>query len=440
MPKNLLVVVLDDVGAEKFALYGLAGSTPATPRFDQLAARGVRFTRAYASPICGPTRSAIQTGRYAFRTGFGTNVADSDGPRGFRLPDREVLLPEMLRAAGYASGAFGKWHLTWGTSDDLHPNRNGYARFAGCMGNTLGFGNGTGHYDWRRVVDGASSFVTGPPFDTTQWQASITRQDAVAWIRAETRPWFAYVAFNPPHAPYSVPPFERLGPRRRQELTTLGLVPGQTLTNADPASTRLLVYDANIEAVDAELGLLLDQATDANTLVIVLGDNGTPGEVIQPPYVPQHAKRSIYEQGIRVPMLAAGAGVAGLGRKTDALVHAVDVWRTLADAAGVTTIPAGAGRDSISFLPVLENVGAASPRTRVFSQTFKPNGFEPHLVELFAFLDGTYKFLRIAGREEFYRIETDPREEHDLIANGMTSAEAAKLTALREELDQLLVS
>lgn len=439
MPTNLLVIVLDDVGAETFGIYGLAQSFPATPRFDALAARGVRFTRAYASPICGPTRSAIQTGRYAFRTGFGTNVADSDGPRGYRLPDTEVLLPELLRGAGYTSGAFGKWHMTWGNGDDLHPNRNGYRHFAGTMGNTLGFGNGTGHFDWRRVVDGASNFVAGPPFDTTQWQASVARTDAVAWIRAQRGPWFAYVAFNPPHAPYSVPPFERVPARRRSALEALGLFPGHTLTNADAPEIRRLVFDANVEAVDAELGLLLDAVAGPDVFVVVLGDNGTPGEVIQPPYVPQHGKRSIYEQGIRVPMVAAGAGVAAPGRKSDALVHAVDLWSTLGEIAGANASTPGAGRDSISFRPVLTNPGAA-PRTRVFSQSFKPNGFGPRDVELFAFLDGAYKLLRIAGREEFYRIELDPRETNDLIVNGMTAGEAARLVALREELEQLLAS
>ncbi|MBI5364530.1 MAG: sulfatase-like hydrolase/transferase [Planctomycetes bacterium] len=438
MPRNLLVVVLDDVGVEKFGLYGLAAATPSTPNFDALCARGVRFTRAYGAPICGPTRSALQTGRYAFRTGFGTNVADSDGPRGFRLPDTEVLLPEMLRSAHYVSGAFGKWHLTWGTGDELHPNRNGYAHFAGCMGNTLGAGNGTGHYDWRRVVDGVANFVTGPPFDTTQWQASVARQDAVAWIRAQSRPWFAYVAFNPPHAPYSVPPFELLFARRRQAIEKLGLAPGDTVTAADP--NRLLVYDANIEAVDAELGALLLAAADPNTLVIVLGDNGTPGEVIQPPFVPQHAKRSLYEQGIRVPFAAAGPGVVSPGRTSDALVHAVDLWRTLASAAGVAVTTPGAGRDSVSFLPVLENAAAIGARTRVFTQSFKPNGFGPHLVELYAFHDGAYKLLRVAGVDQFYRIEVDPRETNDLIVSGMTPAESDRLTALREELDQLLAS
>ncbi|MBK7875925.1 MAG: sulfatase-like hydrolase/transferase [Planctomycetes bacterium] len=440
MPRNLLLIVLDDVGVEKLAPYGLASSYPATPRFDALAANGVRFTRAYGAPICGPTRAALQTGRYAFRTGFGTNVADSDGPRGFRLPDTETFLPEMLRTANYVSGAFGKWHLTWGNGDELHPNRNGYVHFAGCMGNTLGFGNGTGMYDWRRVVDGAASFVTGPPFDTTQWQASVARADAVAWIRAQSRPWFAYVAFNPPHAPYAVPPFELLSTRRRQALERENLAPGHTITNAHPPAQRLLVYDACIEAVDVELGRLIDEATNANTLVLLIGDNGTPGEVIQPPYVPQHAKRSLFEQGIRVPLVAAGAGVARPGRTSDALVHAVDVWRTLANAAGVSLATPGAGRDSVSFLPVLENPAAVGARTRVFTQSFKPNGFGPHLVELFAILDGRYKLLRIGGADQFYEIAVDPRETNDLLAAGLTPEQSDAYSALSEALEQVLNS
>src|SRR5205085_9794506 len=163
---------------------------------------------------------------------------------------------------------------------------------------------------------------------------------------------------------------------------------------------------------------------DANTLVLIVGDNGTPGEVIQPPFVPQHAKRSIYEQGIRSALIAFGAGVAAPGRTSNALVHVVDFWRTCAAVAGVPPLGTpGLARDSISFLPVLENPAAPSARQRIFCESFKPNGPPPHSVELRTLLDGSYKLLNIAGHEEFYRIETDPTELHDLLVEGMTPAE-----------------
>lgn len=442
MTRNILLVVLDDVGVEKFGLYGLADSTPPTPTFDGLARRGILFNQAYGAPICGPCRSAIQTGRYAFRTGFGTNIADADGPDGYRLPDSEVLLPEVLRQAGYACAAFGKWHLTIGTGDDLHPNRNGYSHFAGCMGNTLGAGNGTGMYDWRRVVDGASNFVTGPPFDSTIWHASVVRRDALEWIGQQLGPWFAYVAFNPPHAPYAVPPYELLSAPTRMALQSAGLVPGTTIPSVGSDAKRLMVYDACIEAVDTELHALVSKAgpPGSNTLVIVMGDNGTPGETIQPPYVPQHAKRSLFQQGIRVPMVVAGAGVASPGRISNGLVHAVDLWRTCANVAGMRVSSVSSGRDSSTILPIIDQGAASGPRTRIYCESFKPNGLGPHFVELRTFHDGQYKLLVVAAQEQFYRIETDIREEHDLVVEGMTPAEQDRMNALREEMNELIGS
>src|SRR5262249_11734034 len=145
-------------------------------------------------------------------------------------------------ASGRACGAFGKWHLTYNTGDDLHPNNNGYARFAGCMSNSLGTGNGTGHFDWRRLFDGRSRLVTAPPFDETQWIASVNRRDALEWIGEQSGPWFAYVAFNPPHAPYTVPPFSLLSTPTQNELTASGLASGDVPGPSAPIGTRLLVY------------------------------------------------------------------------------------------------------------------------------------------------------------------------------------------------------
>lgn len=442
MPRNVLLIVLDDLGVEKLAAFGPTPVAAPVPRLDAILARCVLFTRGYAYPLCGPTRAAIQTGRYGFRTGFGTNIAETGPP--FRLPNRETLIPERINLARaapkYECGAFGKWHLTSNTGDDLHPNHNGYERFAGHMSNTFTPGNGTGHYDWRRIVDGASAQVTAPPHDVTTWAASVTGADAWEWIRARRRPWFASVCFNPPHAPYEIPPRSLLSPATLQALTVAGLVPGDRIGLDAPLEKRAFAYDTSIEATAAEVATLIERVDESNTLILVIGDNGTAQDVIQPPYEITHAKRSVYEQGVRVPLFALGAGVASPGRSTDALVHATDIFATIVEATSSGPFAAGPVVDGVSFLPQLENVGAPSARTHVFSENFKPNGHGTPELALRTLIGRDYKLLRIAEREEFYHLATDPLETRDLLALGMSSQQQEILEDLRVRLDALLAS
>jgi len=440
---NLLLVVLDDVGVEKFAAYGATQDTAPTPHFDALAAEGLLFLRAYAAPVCGPARAALHTGRHAFRTGFGTNIMGTDAAPAYRLPLREVSLPEMLnhgRPGTYACGAFGKWHLTFHVGDDLHPNEVGYSHFAGCMSNTSGVGNGSGHFDWRRVVDGVSSFVTGPPFDRTQWQASVTLADAQQWIAQQSGPWFAYVGLNPPHAPFSVPPFEFLSPATQQALSDVGLAPGDTVLAGDPKRRRIRAYHAAIEATDAVLGELIASVRLTETLVIVIGDNGTPGDIILPPFQPQHAKRTVYEQGVHVPMLALGAGVTTPAEPTGALVHAVDVFRTLGEAAGAQFDPSWPRSDSVSFLGLLADPTSTPPRSDVYCENFRPNGADVPSFFQRALIGPRYKLHRYAAREEFYDLRVDPLELTDRITAGLTNEEELVLLDMRARMDLLLSS
>lgn len=440
---NIMLIVLDDVGVEKFKAYGFEEGTAKTPHFDALIEKGVLFERAYAAPICGPTRSAIQSGRYAFRTGFGTNILATDAAPAYRLPTRIWSLPKMLNAGRegtYAVGAFGKWHLTYNVGDDSHPNHLGYERFAGVMSNTAGAGNGSGHFDWRRVVDGKSSWVTGPPYDVSQWQATVAAADAMAWIEQQTSPWFAYVALNPPHAPFGAPPLELVSDETKAALEEAGMQPGDNVPPDDPLAVRVIAYDAMIEAIDTVLRDLVAFADERNALILVVGDNGTPSDIILPPFVPQHAKRTVYEQGIHVPMLALGRGVNAPGRRSRALVHAVDLWRTIGEFAGAIIDPDWPTIDSVSFAPVLRDPDAPSPRNYVFAELFRPNGLGTPAFVQHAIVQQRFKYVNFDGREEFYDLERDPRETDNKIVSGLTKREQLILDDMRGELARLLAS
>lgn len=441
---NIMLVILDDLGVEKFQAYGFESGTAPTPNFDALAQQGVLFERGYAAPICGPTRSAILSGRYAFRTGFGTNILATDhAPNGYRLPPRIWSLPRMLnfdREGTYAVGAFGKWHMTYNTGDDAHPNNCGYEQFAGVMTNTQAAGNGSGPFDWRRVVNGASSWVTGPPFDVSQWQATVAAEDAKAWISEQERPWFAYVALNPPHAPFGAPPLSLVSEATREALGAAGLAPGENVPADDPLEIRLLAYDAMIEAIDTVLGDLAQFAKEHKALLLVTGDNGTPGDIILPPFQPQHAKRTVFEQGIHVPMLAVGPNIVSPGRRSPALVHVVDMYATIAEATGATISPTWPKIDSVSQYSLLTQPAEPPPRNYVFAESFRPNGLATPDFFQQTIVQQRYKYINFNGEDQFYDLQVDPTELDNKIVSGLTRREQLILQEQQAILANLLAS
>lgn len=469
---NILVIVLDDVGTDKLRIYGESDSAvyasapfcgvqanpidyPPTPNLEAIAAGevpglrggGIRFERAYGAPICGPARACLQSGRYGFRTGLG--VVDDGGLLRKSMPNEEVLLPELLRKGfaapvspgsprKYATGAFGKWHLSAlpvcdpvVASEFTHPVANGFQLFQGTMTNIGVAGSNPGdHYNWTKVtaVPGITELtryqvgsqilvqpfqfspscsVPGTLLQATEFTeetftASVTRRDAVQWINDQTQPFFAYVAFQAPHFPYQVPPFELLSPATQAALSDPAncggpYCAGQRAGTASPCGTstcgnlsgctsiqQRLFYNALLEAVDTEIGRLLAEMSPrkrANTMVFVISDNGTPAAAIEGLlHDPDHGKGAVYELSVRVPVLAAGRLIPEGQHQSHALVHVVDLWSTLASLSGADESLAAPLQplDSVSFANVLRDPSAASARTEVFTQTFvQPGPYAP---------------------------------------------------------------
>jgi arylsulfatase A-like enzyme len=348
---NILLLVTDDVGVANIGAYRLSATAPPTPNLDALAGRGVLFRRAYANPLCSPTRACIQTGRYSFRTGVGTAITPNN-PASPPLPLAEHTLPEILDAAraGYAHACIGKWHL--GSEASVGgmsaPNRAGYGHFAGHLLAAV-----QNYYAWPRVVDGVSAQST--TYATTQ-----NVDDALSWIRTARSPWICMVNFNASHSPFHTPP---------AHLHTYNLA------GLNPNVTPLPFYKAAIQAMDREIGRLLAGLGNAlaSTDVFFLGDNGTPVQVVEPPYVAGKVKGTTFEGGIHVPLIVAGPSVYRGGRESTALVSAVDLFATFAEICGVQparVVPPGTRLDGISFLSQLRQPGKASARTLVFSEVF----------------------------------------------------------------------
>lgn len=334
---NILLILIDDLGAEASSLYPLAGDSGAAamPNIEKLAAQGLTFENAWVNPMCSPTRATIISGLYGHHTGV--LVA------GDVLDPKTRTIWDYIGAespAKYDMAVFGKWHLGGNGGEIKHVQDMRVPNFRGFLGAQIG-----DYYNWT-AWDGNTG--TAAPMNTysttalTNWAI-----DFIRWHEAERPqdPWFMYVPYNAVHAPFQVPPAGMFS------VDVGGLAPGTR-------SATLPVYQAMMQALDAEIGRLLQHVDLKDTLVIYLGDNGTPAEVKDKGARLRGSKMSAWEGGARVPLTMAGAGVTRTGREP-ALVNGVDLYATIAAAAGIKVKKAN---DGYSLLPLLGKAKAKSGR------------------------------------------------------------------------------
>jgi arylsulfatase A-like enzyme len=411
-PPNVLLIVADDLGAEHLVWHPVgaeAGNPAPTPFLSSLAQSGVVFVRAYAQPACGPSRAAVLTGRHGFRHGLGANPKAGEPQLGLA----EVTLAELLGRAGYATGIFGKWHVSLKPGD---PYKQGFQHFDGYIGGQ----QGNSYYAWQRWVNGVA-------VSEKEYTTSAITTSAVQWIqsRAPGTPWFAMVCHRAPHAPYEPPPPE-LNP----------------ITNAQPTDDDITIHHGMIEALDAEVQRLVESVDLKRTLVLFVSDNGSPNAVAQSPVVPGKAKFSAYEGGVVVPVLAIGATVTRQGPEYG-LVHLVDLFQTVLDVAHASASPAVT--DSVTLYP--RGLPAAlrwlPRRDEAYAERFEPNGTPPSATPTLVrrmLTDGRYKLLRTDSGDEFYDLARDPWEANDLIQLGLTAKEQLVYDALSARITAILGS
>ncbi|MEK0451938.1 MAG: hypothetical protein RL088_4206 [Verrucomicrobiota bacterium] len=417
---NVLLIIADDFGLDASAVYNTAPGVQLapTPNIASLAANGVKFTNAYSYTVCSPARSSVLTGRFGSRTGT-ANVAG--GPASNNgLKATEFTLPDAFAAnAGlnYQLKHVGKWHL--GGANTAPCLIGGWPSFSGPL-----IGEIDDYMNWTKVTGSGASASSST---VTTYATTDNVNDALSFISTQTaagKPWFTWVAFNAPHTPYHKPP---------DNLHTYDTTVANWAT-LPVTGNSLVHYNAAIEAMDTEIGRLLAGVNLATTTVIFIGDNGTPPATLQAPYPANRGKATLYEGGIRVPMIIRGAGVVSPGRTSTELVHVVDLYSTILELAGInvgSTVPSGTVLDSQSLMPILQ--GQPGTRTRVFDD-YWDLAF-PSLSDAGRTLrDLQYKLVRLNdGTERFYDLNADPYEGTNLIAAGfaaMNSTRQAAYTSL----------
>ncbi len=307
---NVLFIISDDQGLDASAQYNISEDFPKTPTLNELAQQGVIFDNMWVTPACSTTRATIITGKYGVNSGVESVPAN--------LSTEHEILQQYLKnnsaTAQYQSAVFGKWHLATGKESDTHPNEIGIDYYAGNLNNLLDY------YDWSLTINGITE-------SSTEYHSTKITDLAINWISEQETPWFAWVAYSAPHSPFHLPPLSL----HDRDLSG---------TDTDINSNKREYYLAAIEAMDTEVGRLLntlDEKTRENTLIIFIGDNGTPSGVIDAnAYSSSHAKGSLYQGGIAAPFIVSGKGVTRINERETALVTATDLYATIAEIAGIS--------------------------------------------------------------------------------------------------------
>jgi arylsulfatase A-like enzyme len=408
---NVLLLIADDLGVDRVGAYAAVPDPGHTPVIDALAAEGVLFRNAWSNPNCPPTRAGMLTGRQPRTTGFcATNFWNTPT----ELPLAELTVPELLPPA-YRSAAVGKWHMgSLKASGYLHPLLQGFQHFRGSM-TIFDASTGDSYTSFTKVVDG-TLFVP-----TTKYATTDQVDDALELIAGwGSEPWFLWLAFHAPHAPFHKPP---------ASLHTFGTLP-------NPVSANIPVHvKAMAEAMDTEIGRLLDSldpAVRANTVVLFVGDNGTDALATTAPFLPSHAKGTVYQGGVNVPLIASGPGLAR-GAECQALVSTTDLHATILELAGAG--PA-MGADSVSLVPYFADPALPSLRETVYTETFLPNGNGPYTSRARALRDARYKLMQVFGPSaiptevHLFDLLLDPLELNDLLASPLDAGQQSAYEAL----------
>jgi arylsulfatase A-like enzyme len=328
---NILLIIADDQGVDASAQYNFSSDLPNTPTINLLAEQGLTFENAWATPACTTTRGTLITGKHGINSGISYVPAAMDS--------ETMTLQRYIKSFSandeYKTAVVGKWHLGGGNPDLSHPIDSGVDYYAGTIKGTL-----TDYYDWDLTENGTSSV-------STEYHTTKITNLAIDWLNEQNEqdtPWFMWLAYVAPHSPFHLPPSD--------------LHNRDHLTGSDIDTNKREYYLAAIEAMDTEIGRLLDSLSEEerdNTLIIYIGDNGTPASVIDASvYSKTHSKGSLFEGGIRVPMVVSGKGVTRKNVRENALVNTSDFYATISHFMGSSITQVN---NSYSFVDLLSQSG-----------------------------------------------------------------------------------
>jgi arylsulfatase A len=396
---NIIFILGDDLGWAELGCYG--NTFNETPNLDRLARQGLRFTQAYAAaPVCSPYRASLMTGQYPVRTGI-TDYLRPNDPK--HLSTDYVTLPKMLKGAGYTTGIIGKWHLTGYANHgakEIGPAEHGFDEV--MVSENRGIANGSYFFPYhfnreiRQRLPGREYLV------------DRCNLEAVEFIeRHKDKPFFLYLSHYAIHTRLNGKP---------ELVAKYEAKPNAGKGFQAPRNNPHLA--AQLESVDQGVGMIRDKLRELgladHTILIFTGDNGGERQVTS--NAPWRAgKSTLYEGGIREPLLVYWPGVTQPGRVCDTPVCSVDFYPTLAQAAGARLTPTQA-TDGVSLLPLFKNPEAHLDRdTFCWHYPLEKSHFLGGR-SAGAIRQGDWKLIEFfdTGETELYDLAADPGEQHNL--------------------------
>ncbi len=437
-PPNIVLILADDLGWADLGCQG--ADLMETPRIDRLASEGMRFTQAYAMSVCSPTRAMLLTGRHAARLGVTIWIEKTLRPPTVNrfleaesrhdLPLTETTLAARLRADGYLTALIGKWHLGGGSH---YPEAHG---FDVNIGGTHWGAPATHWWPFRGKIESRATssapvrsqyrYVPGLGFGHSgEYLTDRLTDEALRVIdEAQGRPFFLYLSHYAVHLPIEAKQADT-------DYFSAKLRAGLRQRNA--------VYAAMVRSLDDSVGRVLDhlraRGLEKNTIVIFAADNGgyIGADSRRDPSTPvtsnaplRSGKGSLYEGGIRVPLIIRWPGLTEPGRECHQPVILADLFPTLVEKESAD----GVLLDGVDLKPLLKNPAAHWERDALF---FHYPHYYATTTPVSAIRSGDWKLLEYLedGRRELYHLKSDPSEKNDL-----APAEPARAAALRTRLDQ----
>ncbi|MGY8769523.1 MAG: sulfatase-like hydrolase/transferase [Pirellulales bacterium] len=422
---NILLMVSDDQGYNDL---GVLGNGIITPALDRLASEGTRLTNFYVSwPACTPSRASLLTGRYPQRNGIYDMIRNEAPDYGKKYtPEeyevtferiggmdlREIILPQMLKSAGYKSGIYGKWDL--GTLKRYLPTSKGFDDFYGFV-NT-----GVDYFTHERYgVPSMYRNLEKTEADKGTYCTYLFEREAIRFLEtyAGKDPFFLYVPFNAPHNSSALEPeirssvqapekFKQLYPEIKEPYRITEKFRYESPAKVVTSEARVRDYRAAVTCMDASIGKMLDLLEKKNilddTIVIFFSDNGGSGGADNAPL--RGHKAQTWEGGIRVPCLIRWpGGNITAGKVNDQFLTTLEIFPSLASATGAE-LPKDVVLDGFNWWPVIRGE-KKSPRTEMFWKR----------KDLLGVRVGNWKWVDMGGESGgLFNLATDIGEKHDL--------------------------
>jgi arylsulfatase A len=415
---NIIFIMADDLG---YGDLGVNGQTKIrTPNLDQMAAEGIRFTNHYSgSPVCAPSRCVLMTGLHTGHAYIRGNYEVR--PEGqLHIPDQAVTVAEVLKSAGYVTGAVGKWGLG-GPGSEGHPNNQGFDYWYGhlCQRKAHSYYS---DYVWRNK-EKVIFKNNDPAAQQGEYIHDYFTQEALNFIKDnKDRSFFLYLPYTIPHLEFIAPeesmeeyrgkfpeiPFEGTG--YHEDLPESPDIPFPG--NYGPQKHPRAAYAAMITRMDRDIGKILkflnDLGIEENTLVIFTSDNGAAqGKSADAKFFNSNMgwrgkKGKVYEGGIHVPFIARWPGKIKYRTVSD---HISAFWDFLSTAAEIAGIELNSNTDGISYLPELLGTGYQKKHKFLYWE-FKQNNISMQAVRI-----GKWKAVKIGDNAiELYDIQNDSEE------------------------------